>query len=171
MFLSWSLRLYSAVILDLSIAYMPWLVIGSYWATNSNAVMEKRCGFCMELSPIVYCKADAAYLCLSCDAKVHSANALSFRHPRTLLCESCRCGPAIVRCCDHRMFMCQSCDDTIHHLQQHKKMVITCYVGCPSAEDLASLWGFDFNHLTATESEGTKVACIFLINWFNQILD
>ncbi|PIN23704.1 hypothetical protein CDL12_03568 [Handroanthus impetiginosus] len=107
--------------------------------------MEKRCEFCMALSPVVYCKADAAHLCLSCDARVHSANALSYRHPRTLVCESCRYQPAHVRCFDHGMFMCQTCDTSHHVSFQHQKRVISCYTGCPSAKDLAALWGFDLN--------------------------
>lgn len=37
----------------------------------------------------VYCRSDAACLCLSCDRNVHSANALSRRHSRTLVCERC----------------------------------------------------------------------------------
>ncbi|KAI9169119.1 hypothetical protein LWI28_007237 [Acer negundo] len=49
--------------------------------------MEKTCEFCTAYRPVVYCKADAAHLCLSCDVKVHSANALSHRHLRALLCE------------------------------------------------------------------------------------
>ncbi|XP_073145484.1 putative zinc finger protein At1g68190 [Henckelia pumila] len=110
--------------------------------------MEKVCEFCKSLRPIVYCKADSAHLCLSCDAKVHSANALSYRHPRTLVCESCRNRAARVRCFDHQMFMCQSCDAGHHRVSsQHKKRVIKSYVGCPSAKDLAVLWGFDLNQL------------------------
>lgn len=96
----------------------------------------------------MYCKADSAHLCLSCDAKVHLANALSYRHPRTLVCESCRNRAARVRCFDHQMFMCQSCDAGHHRVSsQHKKRVIKSYVGCPSAKDLAVLWGFDLNQL------------------------
>ncbi|KAK4423521.1 putative zinc finger protein [Sesamum alatum] len=116
--------------------------------------MEKRCEFCMALSPIVYCKADAAHLCLSCDAKVHSANALSYRHPRTLVCELCRYQPVLVRCFDHRMFMCQGCD-TGHHVSfQHRTRVVSCYVGCPSAKELAALWGFDLNELESIGEDG-----------------
>ncbi|XP_073281541.1 putative zinc finger protein At1g68190 isoform X2 [Primulina huaijiensis] len=110
--------------------------------------MEKVCEFCKSLRPIVYCKADSAHLCLSCDAKVHSANALSYRHPRTLVCESCRNRAARVRCVDHQMFMCQSCDSGSHRVSsRHRKKVIRSYVGCPSAKDLAVLWGFDLNQL------------------------
>ncbi|XP_057963238.1 putative zinc finger protein At1g68190 isoform X2 [Malania oleifera] len=110
--------------------------------------MEKICEFCAALRPVVYCKADAAYLCLSCDAKVHSANALSNRHFRTLLCEFCRHRSAYVRCLDHRMFMCRGCDRNLHEISsQHQKQVISNYMGCPSAKDFAALWGFELNEL------------------------
>ncbi|GFZ00262.1 B-box zinc finger family protein [Actinidia rufa] len=110
--------------------------------------MEKVCQFCVALRPVVYCKADAAQLCLSCDAKVHSANALSNRHPRTLLCEACRYRAAYVRCSDHRMFMCRGCDNNLHdHTSRHRKRVIRSYMGCPSAKDFAVLWGFQLKEL------------------------
>lgn len=110
--------------------------------------MEKTCEFCLILRPIVYCKADAAHLCLSCDAKVHSANALSNRHPRTIVCESCRYRPAYVQCSDHHKFMCRTCDCNQHDLSsQHQRKVISCFVGCPSAKDFAAIWGLDLNEL------------------------
>ncbi|KAL2518984.1 putative zinc finger protein [Abeliophyllum distichum] len=109
--------------------------------------MDNICEFCMALRPLVYCKSDAARLCLSCDAKVHSANALSNRHPRTLVCEACRRRPVYVRCFDHEMFMCRSCDNNHHASSQHQKKVVRSYVGCPSAMHLAALWGFDLNEL------------------------
>lgn len=110
--------------------------------------MEKICEFCTYLRPVVYCKADSALLCLSCDAKVHSANALSSRHPRTLLCELCKCRPASLRCLDHRVFLCRNCDRSLHEVPSpHQRRAIRSYVGCPSAKDFAALWGFELNDL------------------------
>jgi hypothetical protein len=110
--------------------------------------MEKVCEFCMALRPVVYCNADAAYLCLSCDAKVHSANALFNRHLRTLLCDSCRNHPAYAQCLDHRMLMCLGCDRCLHEVSSHhQKRLVSSYLGCPSAKDFASLWGFEFGDL------------------------
>ncbi|XP_022734496.1 putative zinc finger protein At1g68190 isoform X3 [Durio zibethinus] len=110
--------------------------------------MEKICEFCRTSRPVVYCKSDAAHLCLSCDAKVHSANALSNRHLRTLLCDSCRCRPSYVRCLDHRMFMCHGCDQSIHDISsQHQRRAVSSYLGCPSAKDFAALWGFELNEM------------------------
>ncbi|GLT58201.1 hypothetical protein SLA2020_311140 [Shorea laevis] len=108
--------------------------------------MEKICEFCTTSRPVVYCKADAAHLCLSCDAKVHSANALSSRHLRTLLCDSCRCRISYVRCLDHQMFMCCGCDENLHDISsQHQRRAVSSYLGCPSAKDFAALWGFNLN--------------------------
>ncbi|XP_021657582.2 putative zinc finger protein At1g68190 isoform X3 [Hevea brasiliensis] len=110
--------------------------------------MEKICEFCTALRPVVYCEADAAYLCLSCDAKVHSANALSNRHLRTLLCDSCRNRPAYARCLDHWIFVCRVCDWSIHGVSsQHQKRSVCSYMGCPSAKDFAALWGFELDEL------------------------
>ncbi|KAL1568390.1 putative zinc finger protein [Salvia divinorum] len=120
--------------------------------------MEKKCEFCKALRPVVFCKSDAAYLCLSCDAKVHSANALSYRHPRTLVCESCRNQPALVRCLDHQMFMCQSCDTSRHSSLDHSKKIVSCYVGCPSAKDLADLWGFEIKQFSEDSDVSSLVS-------------
>ncbi|XP_039013985.1 putative zinc finger protein At1g68190 [Hibiscus syriacus] len=109
--------------------------------------MEKVCEFCTTSRPVVYCKSDAAHLCLSCDAKVHSANALSNRHLRTLLCDSCGLFPSHVCCFDHRMFLCPGCDQSVHDAssQNHQRRAISNYLGCPSAKDFAALWGFEIN--------------------------
>lgn len=123
--------------------------------------MERRCEFCKEAKAVVFCKSDTAHLCLTCDAKVHSANALSYRHPRTLVCESCRSQPAFVRCFDHRAFMCQSCDITHHLSLDHHKKLVSCYVGCPSAKDLAELWGFDSGGSVEDRSADSDASLVY----------
>lgn len=121
--------------------------------------MEKMCEFCTALRPIVYCKADAAHLCLSCDARVHSANELSSRHLRTLLCELCKYRPAYARCLDHRVFMCRCCDPSLHGVSsQHNNRLIRSYVGCPSPKDFASLWGFDLNGLDNSDFQDQSLS-------------
>ncbi|KAM7271862.1 hypothetical protein ACFE04_031076 [Oxalis oulophora] len=119
--------------------------------------MEKICEFCTVWRPVVFCKADAAYLCLSCDSKVHSANALSNRHLRTLLCDSCRLNPAYFRCLDHLMFICRGCDLSLHDLSsQHQRKAICSYTRCPSAKDFAALWGFDLNEINRNETGSSR---------------
>lgn len=104
------------------------------------------CDFCGEQRSTVYCRSDAACLCLSCDRNVHSANALSRRHSRTLLCERCNSQPALVRCTEERVSLCQNCDWTGHGASTtasgHKRQTINCYSGCPSSSELSSIWSF-----------------------------
>nr|QTY32144.1 BBX transcription factor [Oxybasis rubra] len=108
--------------------------------------MEKTCEFCGASGAVVYCQADAALLCLSCDSKVHSANALFGRHSRSLLCDSCKENPAYVRCMDHLMLLCQECESQLHKsFSHHKKLMIGSFTGCPSAKQFAALWGFDIS--------------------------
>ncbi|KAL0354308.1 UNVERIFIED_CONTAM: Zinc finger protein CONSTANS-LIKE 9 [Sesamum angustifolium] len=65
--------------------------------------MGYLCDFCGEQRSIIYCRSDAASLCLSCDRNVHSANALSKRHSRTLVCERCNSQPAFIRCIEEKL--------------------------------------------------------------------
>ncbi|KAG2322191.1 hypothetical protein Bca52824_015404 [Brassica carinata] len=106
--------------------------------------MERLCEVCKACRAVAYCIADAASLCLPCDAKVHSANALSGRHLRTLLCGFCKNQPCVVRCLDHKMFLCNGCNDKIHGVvsSKHVRHDVRCYTGCPSAKDFAVMWGF-----------------------------
>ena len=93
----------------------------------------------------MYCRADSARLCLSCDRHVHSANALSLRHPRTLLCDGCNLRPATLRCQVENLSLCQACDWETHRsgtpTSLHSRHTFDNFSGCPSAADLAQLWG------------------------------
>ncbi|XP_050380956.1 zinc finger protein CONSTANS-LIKE 9-like [Argentina anserina] len=108
--------------------------------------MGYMCDFCGDQRSMVYCRSDAACLCLSCDRNVHSANALSRRHSRTLLCERCNLQPALVRCTEERVSLCQNCDWMGHGAStsaaSHKRQTLNCYSGCPSASELSSIWSF-----------------------------
>ncbi|KAI3457694.1 hypothetical protein Pfo_014357 [Paulownia fortunei] len=108
--------------------------------------MGYLCDFCAEQRSIVYCRSDAASLCLSCDRNVHSANALSRRHSRTLVCERCNSQAAFVRCIEENISLCQNCDWTGHASSNispaHKRHAVACYSGCPSASELSAMWSF-----------------------------
>ncbi|OEL24394.1 Zinc finger protein CONSTANS-LIKE 9 [Dichanthelium oligosanthes] len=108
--------------------------------------MGALCDFCGEQRSMVYCRSDAASLCLSCDRNVHSANALSRRHTRTLLCDRCASQPAMVRCIVENASLCQNCDWNGHSAGSsdagHKKQTINCYSGCPSSAELSRIWSF-----------------------------
>ncbi|XP_027344483.1 zinc finger protein CONSTANS-LIKE 9-like isoform X3 [Abrus precatorius] len=117
------------------------------------------CDFCGDQRSMVYCRSDAACLCLSCDRNVHSANALSRRHSRTLLCERCNSQPAFVRCAEEKISLCQNCDWLVHGTSAssstHKRQAINCYSGCPSAVELSSIWSFvlDIPHMSESTCE------------------
>ncbi|KAF0903400.1 hypothetical protein E2562_027693 [Oryza meyeriana var. granulata] len=108
--------------------------------------MGALCDFCGEQRSMVYCRSDAASLCLSCDRNVHSANALSLRHTRTLLCDRCVSQPAMVRCLVENASLCQNCDWNGHSAGSsaagHKRQTINCYSGCPSSSELSKIWSF-----------------------------
>lgn len=150
----------------------PLRIKNCLWSGFSG--MEKVCEFCMALRPAVYCQADSALLCLSCDLKVHSANALSNRHPRSPLCDSCQACPASVRCDDHGMHMCRTCDRSLHRsssTSSHKNRAIGSYTGCPSAKDLAALWDLDLGELGDASGSSLIVSSQEFVDFGNQGLD
>lgn len=52
------------------------------------AKMHRGCELCDSVA-CLYCSADEAYICWTCDAKVHGANFLVARHTRSVLCGTC----------------------------------------------------------------------------------
>ncbi|TXG55328.1 hypothetical protein EZV62_020584 [Acer yangbiense] len=104
--------------------------------------MEPMCEFCGVVRAVVYCKSDLARLCLHCDGCVHSANSLSRRHPRSLLCDKCYSQPATVRCMDEKMSLCQGCDWNGGGCSSlgHRCQVLDCYMGCPSTAEFTRIW-------------------------------
>lgn len=140
--------------------------------------MEKVCEFCSASRSVVQCKADAAHLCLSCDAKIHSANTIVYRHHRTVLCDSCNYLSAYVQCLDHDgdhriRLMCHFCDRSQHEISSsrlHPKRSISGYTGCPSAEQFAAVWGFQLND-GITLSSTTSSCCVENLDTLGQILD
>ncbi|GAQ86259.1 hypothetical protein KFL_002790070, partial [Klebsormidium nitens] len=106
--------------------------------------MEVPCEYCGARKATVFCRADNAKLCLSCDRSVHEANALSLRHERTLLCDACGNAPASFRCSEENLSLCLECDASSHSAvpaSHHKRVKFDFFTGCPSANELAVLWG------------------------------
>ncbi|CAN1232311.1 Zinc finger protein CONSTANS-LIKE 12 [Linum perenne] len=102
--------------------------------------MEPLCDLCCVMKALVYCKSDTARLCLDCDARVHSANSLSRRHQRSILCSKCDSQPAMFRCLDeNHLPVCQGCELWCSSLG-HKLHVSNCYVGCPSSSEILGKW-------------------------------
>ncbi|XP_071736700.1 zinc finger protein CONSTANS-LIKE 10-like [Rutidosis leptorrhynchoides] len=120
--------------------------------------MGYNCDYCHEARSMIYCSSDEAYLCLSCDRNIHSANALSKRHSRTLVCDKCNSQPAFVRCVDEKLSLCQNCDLEGHNgfnsaFGSHNHEALNCYSGCPSAVELSSIWSFMSDSVTDSTCE------------------
>ncbi|XP_068638307.1 zinc finger protein CONSTANS-LIKE 2-like [Aristolochia californica] len=74
----------------------------------------RPCDSCRSAACSVYCRADSAYLCVGCDARVHAANRVALRHERVWVCEACERAPAAVTCKADAAALCASCDADIH---------------------------------------------------------
>nr|CAI64585.1 CONSTANS-like 3 [Physcomitrium patens] len=98
--------------------------------------MPKSCDACQASSAVVYCRADAAYLCLGCDGKVHGANKLASRHERLWMCEVCEVAAAVVTCKADAASLCVSCDTDIHSAnplaQRHERVPVQPLFDCVS---------------------------------------
>ncbi|KAK9008064.1 hypothetical protein V6N11_074968 [Hibiscus sabdariffa] len=105
------------------------------------------CDFCNHQSALLLCPADSANLCFLCDRHVHSANLLSLNHLRSLLCHNCCAQPVSVRCATDYLMLCPDCDYDAHGASSastaHHRTPVQGFSGCPSALELASVWGFD----------------------------
>nr|ADD60684.1 putative heading date 1 protein [Oryza australiensis] len=74
----------------------------------------RPCDGCRAAPSVVYCRADAAYLCASCDARVHAANRVASRHERVRVCEACERAPAALACRADAAALCVACDVQVH---------------------------------------------------------
>ncbi|KAF7839017.1 zinc finger protein CONSTANS-LIKE 15 [Senna tora] len=118
---------------------------------NSQSGESVPCDFCTKQSAVLYCRADSAKLCLFCDKLVHSANLLSRKHLRSQICDNCSSQPVSVRCTTDNLVLCQDCDWDAHASSSvaasHHRVAVEGFTGCPSASELASLWGFQFDQI------------------------
>ncbi|TMX03768.1 hypothetical protein EJD97_014172 [Solanum chilense] len=80
---------------------------------NSNN-WARVCDSCHSATCTVYCRADSAYLCAGCDARIHTASLMASRHERVWVCEACERAPAAFLCKADAASLCASCDADIH---------------------------------------------------------
>ncbi|KAK9089628.1 hypothetical protein Scep_028710 [Stephania cephalantha] len=100
--------------------------------------MTHLCDLCKASSTaLIFCGSDDARLCRSCDARVHSANALSRRHVRAFLCELCFSKPAVIRCLEDEISLCEICElsNGFHCCEKkHRRPNVESFWGSGSAE-------------------------------------
>ena len=82
--------------------------------SNTGTTWSRVCDTCLSAPCVLYCHADSAYLCSSCDARVHAANRVASRHKRVWVCEACERAPAAFLCKADAASLCSSCDADIH---------------------------------------------------------
>nr|BAJ08368.1 Hd1 [Oryza sativa Japonica Group] len=81
---------------------------------GSGCPWARPCDGCRAAPSVGYCRADAAYLCASCDARVHAANRVASRHERVRVCEACEQAPAALACRADAAALCVACDVQVH---------------------------------------------------------
>ncbi|KAG7538486.1 CCT domain [Arabidopsis suecica] len=70
----------------------------------------RSCDACKSVAAAVFCRLDSAFLCISCDTRIHSFT----RHERVWVCEVCEQAPAAVTCKADAAALCVTCDSDIH---------------------------------------------------------
>ncbi|KAK6158691.1 hypothetical protein DH2020_006005 [Rehmannia glutinosa] len=110
---------------------------GETWSLTA-----KLCDSCKTTSATVFCRADSAFLCVTCDAKIHAANKLASRHGRVWVCEVCEQAPAAVTCKADAAALCATCDRDIHSAnplaRRHERLPIVPFYDAASAAKSSS---------------------------------
>ncbi|MCO5608862.1 hypothetical protein L7F22_063080 [Adiantum nelumboides] len=105
--------------------------------------MPRSCDACQTSTALVFCRADAAYLCMACDLKVHGANKLASRHERLWMCEVCEQAPAVVSCKADAASLCSSCDADIHSANplanRHERVPVLPFYEAPGLIKLSNV--------------------------------
>ncbi|XP_010483296.1 PREDICTED: zinc finger protein CONSTANS-LIKE 5-like [Camelina sativa] len=70
----------------------------------------RSCDACKSVTAAVFCRVDTAFLCITCDTRIHSFT----RHERVWVCEVCEQAPAAVTCKADAAALCVTCDSDIH---------------------------------------------------------
>ncbi|CAK7354048.1 unnamed protein product [Dovyalis caffra] len=93
---------------------------------------SKLCDSCKSATATLFCRADSAFLCISCDSKIHAANKLASRHARVWVCEVCEQAPAHVTCKADAAALCVTCDRDIHSAnplaRRHERVPVTPFL-------------------------------------------
>ncbi|KAF5739363.1 Salt tolerance 2 putative isoform 1 [Tripterygium wilfordii] len=101
--------------------------------------MKIQCDVCGKGEATVFCVADEAALCDTCEHRVHHANKLASKHQRFSLlhpsskeyplCDICQEKRAFLFCQQDRAILCRDCDLPIHnangHTQKHNRFLLS----------------------------------------------
>ncbi|CAN6295104.1 unnamed protein product [Urochloa humidicola] len=132
-------------------------------ADGGDGAEAASCDYCGGAAAAVYCRADAARLCLPCDRHVHGANGVCSRHARAPLCADCRATAAVFCRAASAAFLCSNCDFGRHRdgggggggePALHDRCAVQPYSGCPPATELAAILGVPLFDKPAAEDGG-----------------
>ncbi|CAA7408163.1 unnamed protein product [Spirodela intermedia] len=104
---------------------------------NCWGMAARECDSCKESPALLFCRADSAFLCGICDAKVHGANKFASRHERVWICEVCEQAPAAITCKADAAMLCVACDADIHSAnplaRRHERFPVVPFYESPTA--------------------------------------
>ncbi|KAF7818242.1 zinc finger protein CONSTANS-LIKE 13 [Senna tora] len=113
---------------------------------HTHSHSHRPCDYCGDATALLYCRADSAKLCFSCDREVHSTNQLFSKHTRALLCDACHDSPATILCSSETSVLCQNCDWERHNLSLssvHDRRPLEGFTGCPPVTEMLTILGFE----------------------------
>mmetsp|Transcript_11863 Transcript_11863/g.43376 ORF Transcript_11863/g.43376 Transcript_11863/m.43376 type:complete len:285 (+) Transcript_11863:123-977(+) len=109
--------------------------------------MKILCDACENAKAVVFCFADEANLCASCDSRIHCANKLASSHKRVAIesvteneqkCDVCQDAKAYFFCRICRCVLCPSCDQGAHKKGTlggtHERHLLTGLCACKPAD-------------------------------------
>ncbi|XP_050235746.1 B-box zinc finger protein 21-like [Mercurialis annua] len=129
--------------------------------------MKIQCDVCSKDEASVYCTADEAALCDTCDHRVHHANKLASKHHRFSLihpsaksfplCDICQEKRAFLFCQQDRAILCRDCDAPIHkaneHTQKHNRFLLTGAKLSATAAAYMPITSSSSNHVLDSKSQ------------------
>ncbi|MBA0636895.1 hypothetical protein Godav_025435 [Gossypium davidsonii] len=141
---------------------------------RSNQKQGRLCDYCNQSKALLYCRADSAKLCFSCDREVHSANQLFSKHSRSQLCDACDGSPASIFCETEQSVFCSNCDWESHKFSSsslHNRRPIEGFTGCPSVNELVSFVGIeDVGEKKGGDDCGYDDGWLDLLSWENPVI-
>ncbi|KAF7806304.1 CONSTANS-like 2 protein [Senna tora] len=74
----------------------------------------RLCESCRVSASTLYCHTDSAFLCCSCDERIHAMGSPCWPHHRVQICGACENAPAAFTCKADDASLCINCDFEIH---------------------------------------------------------
>ncbi|KAK1432968.1 hypothetical protein QVD17_09871 [Tagetes erecta] len=126
---------------------------------KNTTTRSRPCDTCRSSPGTIFCEADLAYLCISCDSHIHAANKLSSRHKRVRVCDACEQAPAAFICKADAASLCTTCDAVIHSAnplsRRHHRIPVMPVLGSVYGHRQTEPWSTIGVGFEPQESEGT----------------